>query len=432
MASAYIQALIDERATAFTDSKKILDAAEKDKRPLSAQEKESLDKLDARIDEIGDEIKRREAADKREAELKKPLPRQADPGTTEPVASPAASAVAGQPLTLNTGRHDFILQPGTPEHARAMESYRQDFAGHMRDPRRNVTLQVASDPGGGYLTPIQVVAGLIQALDNMVFMRRLATVLPPTNAKSLGVVTLENDPSDADWTSEIPASALTADTTMSFGKRDFSPTLLAKLVKMSQKLLRCADMDIESLVVQRLAYKFGVVEENKFLNGTGASQPLGIFTASNDGVPTTRDVTASSTTAFTGDDLIETLYGCKEQYRNNGVWITSREGVKRARKLKDGNGQYLWQPGLQAGQPATILNRPVYESEYAPSTFTTGLYVAIFADLKAGYWIADGLGLAYQTLLELFAATNQVGIIARKETDGAPVLAEAFSRLKLA
>lgn len=423
-----IKTLIDERASVFEASKKVLNAAEAEKRPLSAEEKATLDAHDKRIDEITDEVTRRERNAKLEADLSKSRGRIAD--ATDPITS--KNADPSEAITLKAGRHDFVVEPGTPAHARAMQSYRNDFAGYLRDPRRNTTLQVASDPGGGYLVPTQIVAGLIKALDNMVFMRQLATVLPPTNAKSLGVVTLENDPSDADWTAEIPASALTADSTMSFGRRDFSPTLLAKLVKMSMKLLRSADMNIEQLITDRLAYKFGVVEENKFLNGTGASQPLGIFTASADGVPTSRDVTATNTTSFVGDDLIETMYATKAQYRSSGVWITSRAGVKMARKLKDGNGQYLWQPGLQGGEPATILGRPVYESEYAPSTFTTGLYVAIFCDLKAGYWIADGLSLSFQMLNELYAATNQVGIIARKETDGAPVLAEAFSRLKLA
>jgi HK97 family phage major capsid protein len=104
--------------------------------------------------------------------------------------------------------------------------------------------------------------------------------------------------------------------------------------------------------------------------------------------------------------------------------------VKRARKLKDGNSQYLWSPGL-SGQPGTILDRPYVMSEYVPDTYTTGLYVAAVGDFSY-YWIVDSLDMEIQRLDELFALKNQVGMVVRKETDGMPVLSEAFARLKLA
>ena len=86
---------------------------------------------------------------------------------------------------------------------------------------------------------------------------------------------------------------------------------------------------------------------------------------------------------------------------------------------------------MAIGQPDRILDLPFYESEYVPNTFTTGLYVAILGDFSF-YWVADALDFTIQRLVELYAATNQVGFIGRLETDGMPVLAEAFSRLKLA
>ena len=78
-----------------------------------------------------------------------------------------------------------------------------------------------------------------------------------------------------------------------------------------------------------------------------------------------------------------------------------------------------------------LLGRPMVMSEYAPNTFTTGLYVGMFADFSH-YWIADSLALQIRRLNELFALTNQIGIIGRLESDGMPVLAEAFARVKLA
>ena len=104
--------------------------------------------------------------------------------------------------------------------------------------------------------------------------------------------------------------------------------------------------------------------------------------------------------------------------------------VKSIRKLKDGDGQYLWQTSIQAGQPDKLLNIPLCMSEYAPSTMTAGLYVGILGDLSY-YWIADALEMTMQRLVELYAATSQVGFVSRQEVDGMPVLEEAFARVKL-
>ena len=114
-----------------------------------------------------------------------------------------------------------------------------------------------------------------------------------------------------------------------------------------------------------------------------------------------------------------------------GLRHEDRDAMRQIAKLKDGEGQYLWRPGLTANEPDTLLNRPLNISEYAPNTFTTGLYVGLFGDLSY-YWITDLLDLQIQRLVELYAATNQDGFIVRYEGDGMPVLEEAFARVTLA
>jgi HK97 family phage major capsid protein len=183
-----------------------------------------------------------------------------------------------------------------------------------------------------------------------------------------------------------------------------------------------------------------VTEENAFLNGSGANQPLGVMTPSAQGIPTSRDVTAASPTAIAGDDVMGTFYNLKAQYRQRSSWIIGRPVVAAIRKLKDSNSQYIWQPGLMGasfvaqgtaligGTPDTLMGRPIYESEYMPSTISANQYVAILGDFSK-YWIADALTMTLQVLYELYAATNQIGYVFRKETDGMPVLGEAFSRL---
>jgi HK97 family phage major capsid protein len=184
--------------------------------------------------------------------------------------------------------------------------------------------------------------------------------------------------------------------------------------------------------MSRLGYKFGVSQEKAFMTGNGSHQPLGIFTASAHGISTGRDVsTGNTSSAFTVDGLIEAKYSLKSQYHGKAEWIFHRDAVKMLAKLKDTTNQYLWQPAIIQGSPDLLLGRPVTMSEYCPNTFTTGLYVGIFGDFS-NYWIADALNVQMQRLVELYAETNQTGFIGRLESDGMPVLEEAFARVKLA
>lgn len=411
---------------AVHSARAILDRADRERRDLTADESAHYDRIDADIERLGREIERAANAAKggTPARPHAPAPQPAKGGT---VVYPGAR------LGASLGRYERrqVIEPGSPEALRATDAYRKAFLGYVQTGRQQLGLQVSKDPKGGYLAPTEFVANLIKFLDNNVFMRQLANVLPAMSSSvSLGVPSWDADPADADWTAEVPTSDISDDTTAAIGKREFRPHLLTKLVKVSMKLLRAGAINVESLLTERLGYVFAITEEQAYLTGDGAQQPLGIFTASSDGVTTARDTTCTSATAFTADEVIDCLYSLKEGYQRNATWVVSREFVKRLRKLKSGQGEYLWQPGL-GGQPGSILDRPYVVSEYAPSTFTSGLYVACVADFRAGYWIADSLDMEVQRLDQLFALKNQIGVIARKETDGAPVLAEAFARLKL-
>jgi len=323
---------------------------------------------------------------------------------------------------------------GTKEdrEAKAMDAFRSYITTGVVMPELR-DLQVAGDgTQGGYLVPPQqFIAELIKALDNAVFVRRISRVFEVTTSDSLGAPSLDTDLSDPAWTTEVQDLSSTADTDMKFGKRDLKPQQLAKLAKISMKLLRVSAIPAEALVRDRLSYKFATAMENNFLNGDGSAKPLGVFKADNKGIPTGRDVPTGNTTAITADSLIEAKYKLKAQYRNGAQWIFHRDVIKAICKLKDGDGNYMWQQGLIAGQPDTILSLPVNESEYAPSTFTSGNYIGILGNFQF-YWIAELFGMEIQRLNELFAATSQVGFIGRMWVDGAPVLPEAFARLKLA
>jgi len=305
------------------------------------------------------------------------------------------------------------------------------YGRHSLEGAENRALQADQDIYGGFLVmPQTLAAEIIQSLRDEVFMRQISRVIPCERADSLGVPALDNDCGDPTWTAEIKTGS--EDSTMSFGKRELHPHPLARRIKVSNKLLRSALIEPDQLLRQHLTSVFSEVEENAFLNGTGANQPLGVFTASDDGISTSRDVsTDNEETTIKADGLINALYTLKSQYLKNASWILHRDAVKQIRKLKDGEGNYLWQPGLAADKPDTILSKPFHVSEYAPNTFTTGLYVGIVGDFRF-FWIADALLMQIQVLDQLYAETNQTGFIGRKETDAMPVLEEAFVRVKLA
>jgi len=91
----------------------------------------------------------------------------------------------------------------------------------------------------------------------------------------------------------------------------------------------------------------------------------------------------------------------------------------------------MWRAGLADGRPNTLCGFPVNISEYAPHTFSNDKFMAVLGDFSF-FWIVDSMQIQIQRLVELYAETNQTGFIVRAETDGAPVLGEAFSRLQLA
>lgn len=412
-------------AKALADARAITDAAPADG-TLAAEDQTRYDTL------LKDALDHRAAAENEErlAEQERDVALPLD----APAAPPPPD---GTSRTGTAGDGDDPIEISAERHARQSPEYRQGFRQWLRGDQGAMTrvsraLQMDSDTAGGYtIAPELFMTTLIKTVDNVVHIRARATTYQVENAASLGFPSLAADPDDFDWTTELGTGS--EDSAMAFGKREFRPHPVAKRIKISKKLLRASTMDPEGLVIARLGYKVGVTQEKAFLTGSGVGRPLGVFVASSDGIPTTRDTTASATTAWTFDDLQNVKYALKPQYRASPAtaWMFNRTGVLLTAELKDGNGQYLLQPGVSENVPDRILGLPFMESEYSPSTYTTGLYVAILGDWS-WYWIADALDMQVQRLVELYAESNQDGFIARLESDGMPVQPEAFSRLKLA
>lgn len=395
-----------ERATLINENRALVDLAEKEKREFTSEESKAFD---ARLKD-GEALRGKYEAMERQAEAERSIAE---------TAAEAAEDTRG------------ATELGTDQEKRlaVFEAYlRRDIKGLSAEEYR--ALQADIDVSGGFSVPQQMVATLIKFKDDMLFVRQHANVVPVTTGDSLGAVSLDADPEDGTWTAEIGDAD--EDTQMAFGGRELDPHQLTKLLKVSQKLIRTSALDITTLVPERLAYKFGVTEEKNFLTGDGAGKPLGVFTASASGISTGRDVsTGNTSTAIAADGLIEAKYNQKGQYWALMRWLFHRDALKNIQKLKDGEGQYIWQPGLQGGQPDLLLNMPFDMSEFAPNTFTASQYVGILADWSQ-YMIAELQGFTLQVLMELYATTGQVGYLAREWVDGMPVLEEAFTRVKLA
>lgn len=414
--SLNVRELHAKRSNYATELRAIVDKAEKEGRGLNAEEEQRYTKLFNEVDEIRKSIERAEQM----AELERTL---ADAESrNRPAAGAPGTAAAGEQRTSPLG---------TPE-------YRGAFASWLCKGQRGMTpeeqraLAVGSDTAGGFTTAAeQFIAELIKGVDNILWIRQLARKLSVPTAQSLGTMTLDADPDDADWTSELAVGA--EDAAMAFGKRKLTPHPLAKFIKVSNDFLRQTLTGGESLVRDRLGYKFGVSQEKGFMVGDGIQKALGIYTASNDGIPTSRDVSAGNlATSPTFDGLLAAKYSLKEQYWNDKLrWVFHRDVMLKISQLKDNNGQYLWRESVRAGEPDRVLNTAVAMSEYSPNVLTTGQYVGAIGNFEY-YWIADAYDLAIKRLDELFALTNQVGFIGRQSVDGQPVLAEAFARVKLA
>ncbi|MFO7537610.1 MAG: phage major capsid protein [Chloroflexota bacterium] len=428
-----------QRANLVHEARNLLEAAEGENRDLSAEEQTQWDRMMGDAGTLGTRIQRAEqirslSADLGDVEQRGTRP---DPEDGQGRGDELTQEFFSRGMRLvGESRSDWqsdqewqrLVRASRSEPRQAMTQYLR-FGRDVMPPHQVRNLQADSQPKGGYLlTPLQFVDMLIKNVDDMVFLRQWATVLTLGSAESLGAPTLESDPADADWTSELKTGQ--EDDNMEFGRRELHPHPLAKRIRISRKLLMKLP-NVESFAAQRFGYKFAITWEKAGMLGTGANQPLGVFVASNQGISTARDVVGGNTaTSITFDGLITSKYALKGQYWPRARWLFHRDSLAQIAKLKDLEDRYLWRESVRAGEPDRLLNLPVFMSEYAPNTFTANQYVGMLADFS-WYWIADSMSFDIQRLDELYAESNQVGMIGRLESDGQPVLEEAFVRVQL-
>ena len=392
--------LREKRAKAWEAAKAFLDSHRKENGVLSAEDDAAYTKMEQEITDLGKEIERLERQEALDAELNRPV---------------------NKPLTAKPGgRADM---DGEEKTGRASDEYRKNFWNAMRSkvPMPSVTdaLQVGTDSEGGYLVPDEYERTLVEALEEENVFRQMAKVIKTSSGdRKIPVVASKGT---ASWIDEEGAFPESDD---SFGQVSIGAYKLGTMIKVSEELLNDSVFDLQSYISREFARRIGAKEEEAFFTGDGKGKPLGVLAAKGGAEA---GVTAASATAVTADELMDLYYALKSPYRKKSVWVLNDSTIKAIRKLKDGNGQYLWQPSLTAGTPDTILGRPVKTSAYMPA-IAAGAKSIAFGDFSY-YWIADRQGRSFKRLNELFAATGQVGVLASQRVDGRLILAEAVKVL---
>jgi HK97 family phage major capsid protein len=390
--------LREKRAKAWEAAKAFLDGKRTKDGLLSAEDTETYEKMEADVVNLGKEIERLERQAVIDAELSRPT----------------ASPITNQP--------GFNANSETKK-GRASEAYNEAFWKVMRNKHSfdvQNALQVGTDSEGGYLVPDEFERTLVESLLEENIFRGLAKVITTSSGdRKIPVVASKGTASWVDEEGLIPESD------DSFGQVSIGAYKLATMIKVSEELLNDSVFNLESYIAREFARRIGAKEEEAFFIGNGTGKPTGIFNATGGAE---LGVTAASATAITFDELMDLFYSLKSPYRKNATFVTNDATVKMIRKLKDGNGQYLWQPSMQAGQPDTILNRPVKTSSFVPNV-EAGAKTVAFGDFGY-YWVADRQGRSFQRLNELFAATGQVGFRATQRVDGKLILPEAIKVLK--
>jgi len=409
--------LREKRHKLLLAAREILDKADAEKRSLSAEEQANEKKALADAEQLHSEIDAHEHRNDVEREIA--LAESTTKHDTKDAGDTKESKSEDRKLTRSWE---------SPEYRSAWVktiSGATDFS-----PEEKRALSAGTVTEGGYLyAPEVFVNELLRNVTDATIMRQISRVLPPiAGADSLGAPVLSATMADAEWTSELGTPS--TDSTLAFGKRALRPNPLAKEIIVSKVLLRKTSM-AEQIVREELARVVAAAEEKAAMTGTGAQQWLGVFTASNDGIPTSRDVSTGNTSSSpTFDGLKAAKYELKQAYWPRAQWVLHRDIMELAAKLKDGNGRYLLSDSVVQGEPDRMLGFPVRLSEYAPSTISSGAYVGILGDFQ-NYWIVDSMNIEVLRLEELYARNNKDCFLTRMESDGAPVRSEAFVRVKL-
>lgn len=386
-----------KRAKAWEATKAFLDSHRNSDGVLSAEDDATYTRMEQEVTDLGKEIARLERQEAVDREMNAPT---------------------SQPLTQKPGNTKTEEKTG-----RATDAYKAAFWNATR-ARDGITyevrnaLQVGADSEGGYLCPDTFADELVKGLTAQTVVRSLAKVINTSSGQhKIPVVASRGTASWIEEEGPIPEGDDI------FGQQHIGAHKVGTLIKVSEELLHDSAFDLEQYFIDEFARRIGNKEEDAFLNGDGAGKPTGILNDAEVGV------TAASATTITADELVDLFYSLDAPYRTNAVWLVNDSTMRAIRKLKDANGQYLWQKALHEGDHETLLGKPIFHSPFAPE-LGAGKKAVAFGDFSF-YWIGDRTGITFRRLNERYADTGQVGFLATKRVDGKLILPEAIKVLQM-
>ena len=428
-----VKSLIEAQGQAWTEFKTTNDAliAAKADGKAVGDLQAKVDKLSAGMDKFS-ELK--EAVDKLQLKAARP-----DLGT-DSTAKALADEVKGFNLTMRSDYQSKGKQIPADLDAKTYGEYKSGFFKVMAGAVESLTtderkaMSAGSDPDGGYLLPASTQGAMVKTLYEQSLMRQIATVQTISTDKIEGII--DNDEADAGWVTELGTRSDSG--TPQVGRWEIQAHELYAMPKISQKLIDDASTDVEGWLAAKVADKFGRVEGTAFWQGTGAGQPRGLCAYTT---AATADATrawgtfehvmsgASANWHTTQFDPVHTLMGkLKDHFLPNAQFVMRRQVRTNARLLKESTtNRYLWEPGMQVGQPERLMGYPCRVDEYMPTLAADSLSFA-FGDFRQAYLIVDRIGV--RTLRDPFTAKPYVVFYSTKRTGGGAVNFEAVKFIK--
>ncbi len=367
---------------------------------LDKKDMEAYNKIDAEIDTMSNDIKAEEKQLEREAALKK---------------FPEALT---RPLPQDGEKPKNITE--SPEYKEAFfKAVREGKNALTADEKKMFSnvMSVGTDTKGGFLVmPAEMESGIREILTATVAIRRLANVISATADRKIPIATSFGA---ASWIGENGSYPKVDD---ALNVVTIGANKLGKIILVSEELINDADFNLMSIINNSFAKSFAPTEEDGFTTGDGVDKPTGFLVDAETGV------TTAANNAVTADEVLDLFYSLKPGYRRVATFLFHNLTEKYLRKLKNGTtGDYMWQPGLIAGQPNTLLGRPIENSDSMPTLAATNKLIA-FGDFKQ-YMIKDTKGMQMQVLDQLYAENGQVGFKGNERTDGKLTLNEAIKLL---
>lgn len=318
-------------------------------------------------------------------------------------------------------------------HEATYSEYRKAFVNYIRkgmdaglENMQVKSLSIGSDPDGGYLVTPAMSSKIVSAIFESSPMRQLASI-ETISSDALELID-DHDQAAAGWTSETASVSDTA--TPLIAKRNIMVHELYAQPKATQKLVDDSAIDIENWLAFKVADIFARKEATAFISGNGVGQPRGILSyAAGITWGTIEQVNSGTNSVVTADGLIKLFYSLKDSYSKRASFLMNRATVQAVRLLKQAStDQYLWQPGLAAGVPDTLLGVPVHMASDMPVSANGSLSVAC-GDFSAGYQIVDRVGI--RILRDPFTDKPFVKFYTTKRVGGDVINFEAIKLLKL-